>query len=164
MSDPGTSGGTGTVGGLRRMAVGLDGSIHAQRGLEWAAAVAAQTGAEVVAVHALGLLVDTEDGPMPSASQKERLEGKLSGEWTALLRDAGVKHRCILAEGSPVSGLLHVAAEEDADLIVVGSRGSGGFSELHLGSTSHQVVLYSDRPVLVVPPLGRVRPGISPGS
>jgi len=54
--------------------------------------------------------------------------------------------------------LLRAAEDEDADLVVVGSRGAGGFSDLHLGSTSHQVALYADRPVTIVPPLGRPRP------
>ena len=63
-----------------------------------------------------------------------------------------------LVEGSAVTALLQVAEEEAIDLIVVGSPGTGGFSELHLGSTSHQVALYADRPVTIVPPPGRARP------
>jgi nucleotide-binding universal stress UspA family protein len=145
--------------GVQRITVGLDGSEHARRALDWAGALALQTGAEVIAAHAVGLLVDTPAGPVPSGSQLDRLRALLEGEWTEGLRKAGVVHRCRLEEGSPVSGLLRAAAEDDADLIVVGSRGSGGFSELHLGGTSHQVVLYSDRPVTVVPPAGRPLPG-----
>jgi nucleotide-binding universal stress UspA family protein len=64
----------------------------------------------------------------------------------------------MLVEGSAVTALLRVAEDEDADLVVVGSRGAGGFSDLHLGSTSHQVALYADRPVTIVPPPGRPRP------
>lgn len=144
--------------GVQRITVGLDGSEHAQRALDWAAALALQTGAEVVAAHVVGLLVDTPAGPVPSGPQLDRLGALLEGEWTEALRVTSVVHRCRLVEGSPVSGLLRAAAEDDADLIVVGSRGSGGFSELHLGSTSHQVALYADRPVTIVPPAGRPLP------
>jgi nucleotide-binding universal stress UspA family protein len=74
------------------------------------------------------------------------------------LRASGVPVRCRLVEGSAVTALLQAAEDESADLIVVGSRGAGGFSDLHLGSTSHQVALYADRPVTVIPPPGRARP------
>jgi nucleotide-binding universal stress UspA family protein len=82
----------------------------------------------------------------------------LEGEWTEELRAAGVAVRCRLEDGGAVTALLRAAEEEAADLIVVGSRGAGGFSDLHLGSTSHQVALYADRPVTIVPPAGRARP------
>jgi nucleotide-binding universal stress UspA family protein len=138
--------------------VGTDGSTHAQRALRWAADLANQTGAEVVAAHVVGLLVTTPDGPMPSTPFHDRLRSSLEGEWTAELRSAGVPVRCRLVEGSAVTALLQLAENESADLIVLGSRGAGGFSELHLGSTSHQVALYADRPVTIIPPPGRPRP------
>jgi nucleotide-binding universal stress UspA family protein len=143
---------------LKRILVGTDGSEHAQRAVRWAADIAAQAGAEVIATHAVGLLVNTPDGPEPSTPFHDRLRAQLEGEWTDDLRAAGVSARCRLEEGSAVTSLLHAAEDEGADLIVVGSRGAGGFSELHLGSTSHQVALYADRPVTIVPPPGRPRP------
>src|SRR5437867_3283584 len=145
--------------GVKRIVVGTDGSEHALRAVAWAAELAAQTGAEVTAAHAVGLLVDTPSGPVPGWQLHDRLRQLLEGEWTEALRTLGVELGCRLEAGSPVTALLRVAEEEDADLVVVGSRGAGGFSELHLGSTSHQVALYAHRPVTIVPPLGRARPG-----
>ena len=144
--------------GIKRILVGTDGSEHARRAVRWAADVAAQTGAEVVAAHAVGLLVTTPDGPVPSTPFHDGLRASLEGEWTEELRAAGVPVRCVLVEGSAVTALLRAAEDADADLVVVGSRGAGGFSELHLGSTSHQVALYADRPVTIVPPPGRSLP------
>ena len=96
---------------------------------------------------------------MPStAALHDELRARLEGEWTEELRAAGVSVRCRLEEGGAVTALLRVADDEGADLVVVGSRGAGGFSELHLGSTSHQVALYADRPVTIVPPPDRPRP------
>jgi nucleotide-binding universal stress UspA family protein len=143
---------------LKRIVVGTDGSQHAQRAVRWAADLASQTGAEVVAAHAVGLLVTTPDGPVPSTPFHDRLRAALEGEWTDELRSAGVSVQCRLIEGSAVTAILQLAADEEADLIVLGSRGAGGFSDLHLGSTSHQVALYADRPVTIVPPIGRSRP------
>jgi nucleotide-binding universal stress UspA family protein len=48
--------------------------------------------------------------------------------------------------------LLGAAETEQADLIVLGTRGLGGFPELMLGSTSLQMAEHSARPVLIVPP------------
>ena len=44
-----------------------------------------------------------------------------------------------------------INASQDADLVVVGSRGGGGFSELMLGSVSTQVVHHAKCPVVVIP-------------
>ncbi len=49
-------------------------------------------------------------------------------------------------------GIVDVADEVDAAVIVVGSRGYSGARELFEGSTSHQVALHAGRPVLIVPP------------
>jgi nucleotide-binding universal stress UspA family protein len=46
--------------------------------------------------------------------------------------------------------IADVAERENADLIVVGRRGRSGVAELLLGSTSHELVLHSKQPVLVV--------------
>jgi nucleotide-binding universal stress UspA family protein len=48
--------------------------------------------------------------------------------------------------------LIAIAHDEHPDLIVTGSRGLGGFGELLLGSVSHQLVLHSQLPVVVIPP------------
>ena len=145
-----------------RIVVGTDGSEHSARALQWAGDLATATGAEVVAVHAVGLLVTTPDGPVPSTPFHNELRARLEGPWTEDLRKADVPVRCRLVEGSAVTALLRAADEEGADLVVVGSRGAGGFSDLHLGSTSHQVALYADRPVTIVPPPGRTLPGSFP--
>lgn len=63
--------------------------------------------------------------------------------------DEGVTATGQLADTlSPASAILDAA--KDADLIVVGSRGHGGFPGLHLGSVSTQVVHHAQCPVLVI--------------
>jgi nucleotide-binding universal stress UspA family protein len=133
---------------IERIVVGVDGSENAGRAVAWAAALAAAIDAEVVAVHAMGLL---EHGP---GRTREALEAELCGTWCTPLVDAGVRHRAELRDGTPVNALLAAADEDDADLVVVGSRGLGGFPELLLGSTSTQVAQQARRPVVIVPPEG----------
>ena len=73
--------------------------------------------------------------------------------WCAGLDETPIEHR--LEEGAPVDVLRRVADEIDASMIVIGRRGAGGRPDLLLGSTAHQLVERSDRPVLVVPPSDR---------
>jgi nucleotide-binding universal stress UspA family protein len=51
-------------------------------------------------------------------------------------------------------GIIGVADEIDAAVIVIGSRGLSGAREAFIGSVSHEVAEHSDRPVLIVPPSG----------
>jgi nucleotide-binding universal stress UspA family protein len=57
--------------------------------------------------------------------------------------------RKVVADRRPAEALVELST--DADLLVVGSRGRGGFTELLLGSVSHAAVLHSVCPVVVVP-------------
>jgi len=137
---------------IRRIVVGTDGSENAHRALEWTAALAAPTGAEVVAVHCLGLLFrPNATAVQPAQPHRDEIRALLDTEWTTTLRETGITHRTELRDGSPVTVLLAVAADVDADLLVVGSRGVGGFPGLLLGSTSTQLAQHSTRPVMIVP-------------
>ena len=82
------------------------------------------------------------------------LRQRLENEWSAPLKQAGIRYRTVFETGSrgPAATLIAVAKDEHADLIVTGSRGLGGFGELLLGSVSHQLVLHAPMPVVVIPP------------
>jgi nucleotide-binding universal stress UspA family protein len=69
--------------------------------------------------------------------------------------------RTVVEDQHPAEALVALSA--DADLLVVGSRGRGGFAELLLGSVSHAAVLHAACPVVVVPSnRGERGPGRSP--
>jgi nucleotide-binding universal stress UspA family protein len=137
---------------LDRIVVGVDGSENSVDAVAWAAGIAAATGAEVIAVHAVGLLEHVgPDETVPAASHREEIRARFEDQWCAPLGEAGVRCRRLLRDGSPMNVLLALAEEEDADLIVVGSRGMGGYPELLLGSTSTQVAQHARCPVTVVP-------------
>jgi nucleotide-binding universal stress UspA family protein len=120
---------------------GVDGSQNSRRALEWAGRLASELGAEVLAVHAFGLL-----DQLSADAVRESFET----EWCAPLDRIGVRNRRRLVDGPPSMTLLRVAEEEPVDLIVVGSRGAGGFPELQLGSTSLHVVQHARVPVTVI--------------
>ncbi|MDR6998963.1 universal stress protein [Neobacillus niacini] len=60
------------------------------------------------------------------------------------------KARTFIIEGSPAMSIVDFIVEENADLVVMGSRGLGGLKELFLGSVSHYVVQKSPCPVFIV--------------
>lgn len=131
---------------IRTVAVGFDGSSDAEHALGWAARLAETLGAELVVVHATGLL---EHASRPAAvAELERTARRLA-------RDEGVEEqRCHWhpIDGDPASTLLRcTAAPIGADLVVVGTRGSGGHSETLLGSTSHELAEHASCPVVIVP-------------
>jgi nucleotide-binding universal stress UspA family protein len=137
---------------LERILVGVDGSDNGTRALEWAMLLARQGDAEVIAVHAIGLLAHLGPGPgVPSHAHLQELRQTFETEWCAPLRHNPVRSRLLLVDGAPVQVLLSVAQSEKIDVIVVGSRGVGGFPELSLGSTSHQLAQHAECPVLIVP-------------
>ena len=134
---------------LERILVAVDGSENSVAAVTWAADLASSTGAEVIAVHALGLLERMDTEPEPAEPHRDEIQRRFETEWCAPLD--GLKSRRLLRDGSAVPVLLGVADEEDVDLIVLGSRGLGGYPELLLGSTSTQVAQHSHRPVTIVP-------------
>lgn len=138
---------------LERILVGVDGSENSLRAVTWAAELARLADAEVVAVHAVGLLDHRDpDHPAPARAHRDEIRARFERDWCRPLDEAGVRSQRLLRDGSPVTALLAAAADEHADLIVVGSRGLGGFPELLLGSTSTQVAQHAPCPVVIVPP------------
>lgn len=127
---------------VERVLVGVDPSTGAEVALQWALGLARRCDADVVLVHARGLLENAsgDDGELPG--------------WLAELIDAidpAVSLSLSLLDGPPADVLLRVASQEVADLVVVGRRGAGSPFELTMGSTSREVSSRSEVPVLVVP-------------
>jgi nucleotide-binding universal stress UspA family protein len=119
-----------------RILVGVDGSAGSASAIQWCVESAGQLGAEVIAVHAL-------DDSYPDA--REQCE-----TWAAPVRKAGLRSRTLVVEEEPVTGLIDATIREQADLLVVGSRGRGGFTGLRLGSTAWKIIHRSGLPVVLV--------------
>jgi nucleotide-binding universal stress UspA family protein len=141
-----------------KIVVGVDRSEHANRALQWCAAHAAAFDAEVVVVHVVETPgIGPSMGPYGTSSppmtddEVEEMRDLVGRDWCKVLADAGVNFRVIVREGRPAPMLIEVARTEGADLIVTGRRGRGGFAELLLGSTSHQLAHHIDRPFVIVP-------------
>ena len=136
---------TTTVKRPGRIVVGVDGSEHALRAAEWAAQEAERTG-DVLEIHAASYGGFVYATPHEVKETLDRFVDEARGVVEKVA--PGVKTKAVLHEGSPVTSL--VAASKGADLVVVGTRGVGGFKGLVLGSTSNQVVAHAHCPVAVI--------------
>ena len=137
-----------------RIVVGVDGSANAQQALRWALAEARRRRASIDVVHAWHLpLLGTYPYSVPMSDPDDYEAGARHVLDTALdqedLTGLAAPVGRIMACASPSSTIL--TAAKDADLVVVGSRGLGGFAGLLLGSVSHQVVHHAPCSVVVVP-------------
>jgi nucleotide-binding universal stress UspA family protein len=152
--------------GIKKIVVGVDGSEHSEEALDWAARMAKGMGSEVVAVFAISPPVYFDTGYMAPVAPPQfdpewraAMKKEFEQDWCKALRKAGVKYRTVFEDGHPSSVITQVADRVNADVIVVGRRGRGGVAELVLGSVSHQLVLHSKRPVLVIEAAPRKAPG-----
>jgi nucleotide-binding universal stress UspA family protein len=72
-------------------------------------------------------------------------------QWCEPLAKAGVPYRVVLMDSDPALAIMQAAKTENADLVVAGRRGRGGFAELVLGSTTHVLTHHLDLPLVIVP-------------
>lgn len=138
---------------MRKIVVGIDGSESSHRALEWAAAEARLRGAHLEVIHSwLEVFVDGYF-TAPAIYEREAVEEaaqELLDKAIASIPSGSpeLSVEGVLVHGQPEVVLLDRA--EDADLVVVGSRGRGGFAGLLMGSVSQRVVQHSPCPVVVV--------------
>ena len=137
--------------------VGVDGSDHSRQVLDWAIKEAGRrktsltvlTVWQVAGNHWTG---HPEIYPADAAAAEKMRHA--AEEATRKAVDAAGAPGPTSVTVRAVSGIAAqelISASQDADLVVVGSRGGGGFARLMLGSTSNQVVSHSVAPVVVIP-------------
>ncbi len=140
--------------------VGVDGSGHSQRALVWAMKEATLRHAPltVLTVHetirgyfgtAAIIPRDAELTEKAREAAQAEVEKVLAGLGESRPESVTVK----AVNGFPVEELIK--AGHDADMIVLGSRGVGGFTQLMLGSVTSQVAHHATCPVLIVQPAHR---------
>jgi nucleotide-binding universal stress UspA family protein len=170
------------VGPVAGIVVGVDASPGALRALAWAADEARLRLASLQVVHAYHAQAlaaplyfpsmealpgqaaagarPPQEEPAETLEQRAQFQAAVRRQAEDLLEEllhelgetvGGVDvRRSVVEDRNPAEALIELSA--DADLLVVGSRGRGGFTSLLLGSVSHQVVLHARCPVVVIPP------------
>ena len=139
---------------MKRILVPIDFSEHAGFALEVAAILANRHNAEIIVLHMLGLseayLTKDESQEAAEAHYYMKLAKKRFNEFLdkPYLKDVPISE--MVQNYRIFSEINEVAKEHNVDLIVMGSHGSGGLSELFVGSNTEKVVRSSKVPVLVV--------------
>jgi nucleotide-binding universal stress UspA family protein len=157
--------------------VGIDGSAGSDAALRWALAEARLRGSSVRVVHAFhaphitpaeaalggpgGIAV-----PAVFADGAEEMRKTVEAQARTLIDDAlrrangesldALEIERVAAEGPPTQTLIE--SSRGAELLVVGSRGRGGFLGLLLGSVSQQCAHHPPCPVVVLPPSAEAAP------
>jgi len=132
--------------------VGVDGSDASVAALRWAVTEAAVTGQEVRAVTAWTYLSPLDPGS--DDAHRAQMESRHDAQLNDLVRKVaqghpGVAVRCVIVEDDPAGALLD--ASRGADLLVLGSHGTGKLLRAFVGSVSTRCLNKASCPVVIIP-------------
>jgi nucleotide-binding universal stress UspA family protein len=145
---------------MAKIVVGVDGSPGSKRALDWALAEARQRATTLEVVHTYSspetiypysYVELREAAPDAEKRVQAGAERLVDDMLTAADIDGVTIERVVEARRHPARVLVD-RAQDGTDLLVVGSRGRGGFTGLLLGSVGQQVTHHTHCPVVVVPP------------
>lgn len=134
---------------MKQIVVGVDGSEGSLRALAWATGEAEHHGAKLRAVMSWspmmpGLGQGYSVAAGPGFDEKEFAKNRLD----EILGENDSDAEPVVVEGRAAKVLIDQSA--DADLLVVGSRGHGGFAGMLLGSVSQHASAHAECPVVVI--------------
>ncbi len=142
--------------------VGVDGSHCSQRALEWGMNEAAIRHVPITVVTVCQPAAGYWGSAVPYPGDRARAERAQAERARRTAQEAADKALAGLGDDRPVSVTVQVAggnpgeqilsAARDADMIVVGARGAGGFARLLMGSVSTHLTYHARCPVVVIPP------------
>jgi nucleotide-binding universal stress UspA family protein len=139
--------------------VGIDGSVHSRVALEWAAKEAALRNTSLTVLTVNQAVAGFWGGTLQYAGDEalvEKARQAAQAETDKVLAGLGGDRPTPVTvkavQGIPAEVILNEGA--DAELIVVGSRGGGGFSRLLQGSVSAHVAEHAQVPVTILPAAG----------
>ena len=144
---------------LAAVVVGVDGSAGSSEALQWAITEARLRQVPLRAIHAwtyveplipplIGYPYSAEYVESAIDERRQAAEGLLEPATEALAEAHEIEIEPLIAEGSAARVLIDAVGVHD--LLVVGSRGHGGFSSLLLGSVSEQCAQHASCPVVIV--------------
>lgn len=135
---------------------GIDGSGHSRRALEWAVGEAAARHLPLIVINVYqpdtrvwgSAIADPQDPVLAEHARKvtqEQVDEAVARSGGSRLESVTVR----VVGGTPAEELCSAAG--DADMIVVGSRGAGGFARLLLGSVASHLAHHTHCPVVIIP-------------
>lgn len=132
---------------FEQIVLAVDASDHSRRAIRIATDIAKRYGSRVTVLHA----VELEYGELFESETAEEAHD-LVDEVVRILKDEGIRARGEIRHtpvGEAANAIISATKDEQADLIVIGSRPASNLGGLLIGSVAQEVVQSSDRPVLV---------------
>lgn len=144
------------IGGLvelesRTVLVGVDGSDGSRAAVHWVKEMRGDAELDIVAVSVEQPFLEWSRPDSPD-NWRRGAEKRILEDYASELVEAGVPVRALAVRGSNAAESLMEAAEgERADLVVIGTRGLGGFIGLRVGGVTLKALHRADRPIVLVP-------------
>lgn len=141
---------------IGKILVPYDGSEHSKRAFQYALDLAKKYSSEVTAISCISVQDQLFESSVPEQENLElQKQRKIASDILSIpeleSEKAKVAYRGIVLKTSSVAdAILSYAESNDIDIIVVGSRGLGGFKKLLLGSVASALSQYAKCPVLIV--------------
>ena len=139
---------------IKKILIPTDGSDYGMRAAEYGISIAKMLDAQIMVVYVIDdVVLDqistvTERG---DAEQELKQDGQRHINYVlGLAEKESVKATSLLAKGRPFDQIVHLAKEQNMDLIVMGTYGLKGAERILIGSVAERVIEYSPCPVLVV--------------
>ena len=133
-----------------QIVVGVDGSPHSIAALRWSLDQAASRGGSVRAVLAWQVPFVSIPGAFDRAELEQGYRDFLIRTVSEVAPAPGVPLDAVLAEGDPAQSLVTAAADDAADLLVLGIRGRSPIAGLMMGSVSQACAASAPCPVVLV--------------
>jgi nucleotide-binding universal stress UspA family protein len=132
--------------------VAVDGSKHSDAAFDVAMDMSQKYGSQLFVLHVFPNVSGPRKVVSPSHEDNLKSEGQeILNSYEETVKERGLQNvRMLLQEGDAAKRIMETANEVKSGLILIGSRGRGGFKELLLGSVSHKVTNHAGCPVLVV--------------
>jgi nucleotide-binding universal stress UspA family protein len=143
-----------SISPFAKILVPLDQSENATRALEYALKLAKLAESEITLLCVVNTISYTAESYVSASQLEDLLEESARNYLEDLVKrtekEHGMKLKTMVKRGQPVSVIIDTAQKEHMDLIVMGSRGLGGFKEMLFGSVSHGVTSHANIPVMIV--------------
>lgn len=145
---------------FRRVLVCLDGSSVAEQALPYAVEVAERFASKVVLLQVIHLSSSLAAAAAQGAErvlqeETDRLAGEARAyleQVAAPLREKGLDVEAVALEGAPADAIVSYAADNEVDLIAIGTHGRKNLGRLVFGSVADRVLKHSSIPVLTIKP------------
>jgi nucleotide-binding universal stress UspA family protein len=134
-----------------QIVLGLDGSRESDAAVRWVAQYAPALHADVLAVH-----VDERASRRSGSAEQRALAEDTIRRWAEPISAAGVGVTPLdVCDLHPADALVGAAARKPDSLLVIGTRGTGGFTGLRIGGVAMKVLHRATRDLVLVPPDGK---------